>query len=90
MYVQGSYIYVGDSFNTLWEGGTVQTQRRVQEAYGVLNLASGWANESWGAELYVRNVADERGDVWINAVTWDGRITTNRPRTAGVRMHYNF
>jgi outer membrane receptor protein involved in Fe transport len=83
-YLQGAYMYTGDSYNTLFEGGTIATARRTQEAYGVLNAAFGLEKEDWNAELYVRNLTDERGDVWINAVTWDSRVTTNRPRTVGV------
>ncbi len=89
-YAQGAYIYTGDSFNTLFEGGTVQTRRRTQEAYQVLNVAAGLDREDWSAELYIRNLTDERGDVWINAVTWDSRVTINRPRTVGARYTMRF
>jgi outer membrane receptor protein involved in Fe transport len=89
-YAQGALIYTGDSFNTLFEGGTIPTARRTQEAYQVLNVGVGLEKEAWSAELYVRNLADERGDVWINAVTWDSRVMSNRPRTIGLRYSRNF
>ena len=90
MYLQGAFVYTGDSFNTLFEGGTIQTARRTQEAYSVLNMGVGLDKEDWSAELYVRNVADERGDVFINAVNWDSRVMVNRPRTVGLvyRRHF--
>jgi outer membrane receptor protein involved in Fe transport len=90
VYLQAAYVYTGDSFNTLFEGGTIPTARRTQEAYSILNTGLGLERESWSAELYVRNLTDERGDVWINAVTWDARVMNNRPRTVGVVYRRNF
>lgn len=89
-YLQGAYIYTGDSFNTLFEGGTIQTARRTQESYQVLNVGVGLDREDWSAELYIRNLADERGDVFINAVNWDSRVMINRPRTIGLAYRRNF
>ena len=89
-YIQGAYMYTGDSFNTLFEGGTIQNARRTQEAYEVLNLGVGLDREDWSAELYVRNAFDERGDVFINAVNWDSRVMVNRPRTIGVSYRRHF
>jgi len=89
-YLQAAYIYTGDSFNTLFEGGTIPTARRTQQAYQVLNTGVGLERENWSAELYVRNLTDERGDVWINAVTWDSRVMNNRPRTVGLRYSRTF
>lgn len=89
-YLQGAFVYTGDSFNTLFEGGTIPTARRTQQAYQVVNLAVGLDRQEWAAEFYVRNVADERGDVWINAVSWDSRVTINRPRTIGLAYRRRF
>ncbi len=89
-YVQGTYIYTGDSYNTLFDGGTIPTQRLTQEAYGVLHGSVGLSGDDWSAELYVRNMTDERGDVWINAVNWDSRVMINRPRTVGLSYRRNF
>jgi outer membrane receptor protein involved in Fe transport len=89
-YVQGAFVYTGDSFNTLFEGGTIQNALRTQEAYQILNVGVGLDREDWSAEFYIRNIADERGDVWINAVNWDSRVTINRPRTIGLRYSRHF
>ena len=89
-YLQAAYTYTGDSFNTLFEGGTIQTARRTQEAYSVVNVGVGLDREDWSAELYVRNLADERAAVFINAVNWDSRVMVNRPRTIGVVYRRNF
>ena len=89
-YLQGTYVYTGDSFNTLFDGGTIATELRTQPSYQILNAGVGLDREKWAAELYVRNLTDERGTVWINAVNWDSRVMTNRPRTVGLAYHVNF
>jgi hypothetical protein len=40
--------------------------------------------------LYIRNFNDERGEFFRNAVNWDDRIMTNRPRTLGASMSLKF
>lgn len=89
-YLQGTYVYTGESFNTLFDGGTIATDLRLQPSYQILNAAVGLDRETWAAELYVRNLTDERGTVWINAVNWDSRVMTNRPRTVGVNYSMRF
>ncbi len=89
-YVQGAYMYTGKSYNTLFDGGTIATERKTQPAYQVFNASVGLDRGNWAAELYVRNLTDERGTVWINAVTWDQRVTINQPRTIGVSYRQRF
>ncbi len=89
-YLQGTYVYTGDSFNTLFDGGTIATELRVQPSYQIVNASVGLDREQWAAELYIRNLTDERGTVWINAVNWDQRVMTNRPRTVGVSYTMRF
>ena len=50
----------------------------------MVNTAVGMERENWSAQVYVNNLTDERGSVWINAVTWDQRVTINQPRSLGV------
>ena len=89
-FLQAAYIYTGKSYNTLFDGGTIQTQRKTQPSYKVMNASVGMERETWTAELYVQNLTDERGTVWQNAVTWDERVTINQPRTLGVSFRRNF
>jgi outer membrane receptor protein involved in Fe transport len=89
-FLQGAYVYTGDSFNTLFDGGSLQTRRVKQPSYQILNASVGMQSESWAAQLYVRNLTDERGAVFINAVNWDSREMTNRPRTVGVSYTMRF
>ena len=89
-FVQGTYMFTGKSYNTLFDGGTISTQRRTQPSYAVANASIGMEKEDWSAQLYINNLTDERGTVWINAVTWDQRVTINQPRTMGVSFTRNF
>lgn len=89
-FVQGTYMFTGKSYNTLFDGGTISTLRRTQPSYAVANASIGMEKENWSAQLYVNNLTDERGTVWINAVTWDQRVTTNQPRTMGISFTRNF
>jgi outer membrane receptor protein involved in Fe transport len=56
----------------------------------VVNASFGLERSNWTAELYVQNLTDERGDVWINDVNWDERVTINQPRTIGFRWQQRF
>jgi len=90
LFVQAAYMYTGDSYNTLFDGGTISTQRRTQKSYKVLNTSVGMERENWSAQVYVNNLTDQRGAVWINAVTWDQRVTINQPRSLGVSFTRSF
>jgi len=83
-------MYTGKSYNTLFDGGSAQNELRVQPSYDVLNTSLGLQRDNWTAELYVQNVTDERGVVWINAVNWDSRVQVNQPRAIGLRWRQNF
>jgi outer membrane receptor protein involved in Fe transport len=79
-FAQAAYMYTGDSYNDLFGGF-----RQKQDSYDVVNASFGLQRNSWTAELYVQNLTDERGQLWINDVNWDERVTINQPRTIGFR-----
>ena len=88
-FIQGAYTHTGESYNLLY--GTSSTRTRdKQEDYQIMNLAFGMETDSWSAELFVKNVTDERGQVFINGASYDSRITSNRPRTVGLRFRQKF
>jgi len=89
-FVQAAYMYTGKSYNTLFDGGSAQNELREQPSYDVLNSSIGLQKETWTAELYVQNMTDERGVVWINAVNWDSRVQVNQPRSIGFRWRQTF
>jgi outer membrane receptor protein involved in Fe transport len=78
-YVQGALRYRGESYNDI-----VVADRDIQDAYTILNLATGIERERYDVKLFLDNVTDERAELYRNDVDFDERITTNRPRTIGV------
>ncbi len=63
--------------------------RYVQEAYTLVNFAVGLKTETWGAELFIDNVFDENAQLNVNVIDYTPSVTTNRPRTIGLRFTYD-
>ncbi|MDH3805826.1 MAG: TonB-dependent receptor, partial [Gammaproteobacteria bacterium] len=68
----------------------VTANRFEQGSYDTLDGAIGVSADNWGIELFAENLTDERAELFINSLDTDLRITTNRPRTWGVRVSYDF
>jgi iron complex outermembrane recepter protein len=67
------------------------SDRVRQDAFELLNLRLGFEREAWAAELYGRNVTDERGVLTTNSNTSLGiNQTLTRPREVGVEVRYTF
>ena len=60
----------------------------VMDAYSLVHLRAGadFRDGAWGLEAYVTNATDERAQIFQNSGYYDSRITTNRPRTIGMRL----
>jgi outer membrane receptor protein involved in Fe transport len=86
-YIQAAYSYTDEVWNLLieeaFQAGAVPER---QDAYGTLDLRAGFNQGAYRLELFATNVTDERAEVFINTGYYDQRITTNRPRTLGVRL----
>jgi outer membrane receptor protein involved in Fe transport len=87
-YVQGTYSYTGYSYSQFIN--TFKESREKQDAYDIVNAAIGMDGGAWTAELFVSNVFDERAEIFKNDNTWDSRVTTNRPRTIGLKFRQRF
>jgi outer membrane receptor protein involved in Fe transport len=87
-YIQATYVYTGSSWSQFSD--TFKETRQEQDPYEIVNLAWGIAEDVWEAELFVRNAFDERGEVYVSNNSWDSRVTTNRPRTLGLRFRQRF
>lgn len=62
-----------------------------QDAFELLNLRVGFERDAWAAELYGRNVTDERGVLTTNSNTALGiNQTLTRPREVGIELRYTF
>ncbi len=71
-------------------GESYQLARYVQEDYTLVNAAFGFGKAGWNAELYVDNLFDESGQVYISTEDYSPSVVTNRPRTIGLRFRYDF
>ncbi len=63
--------------------------RYVQKGYSLVNVAAGVRMGSWGAELFVDNVLNKNAQISVNASDYTPSVTTNRPRTIGLRFTYD-
>ena len=90
MYYQFGMKHAGKALNSIVD--TVDEPNTYQKAYTVLDTSLGMKNvrDNWGMELYVKNLTDERAQLHINRQDFFERVTTNRPRTVGVRVSYDF
>lgn len=84
-YAQMSMNYTDDSYNSMY-----LAVRERQDDYTIANAAVGATFDEWGVELYIDNLTDELAEKNINLQDDIRRITTNRPRTVGVRFFYDF
>jgi outer membrane receptor protein involved in Fe transport len=64
--------------------------RYVQDGYTLVNLSFGLHKDAWGAELFINNVTDERVMINVNSADYTPSVTTNRPRTIGLRFSHDF
>lgn len=92
-FFQGSYSFTGESYSDLFTNPrAINSSRKTQDSYQIANVAIGMELESYDVEveLFIRNVFDERGEVFINGFSHDTRVTTNRPRQFGIRFRQRF
>lgn len=75
---------------TLLDEPGVPGGRYVQDGYTLVNAAFGVEKDQWTAEAFVDNLTDERAAVYIDTQQFTPHVVTNRPRTIGVRLSYDF
>ena len=64
--------------------------RFVQGDYTIANIAFGVMMDAWSAELFFDNVTDESAAVYVDTQNFTPKVVTNRPRTIGLRLSYDF
>lgn len=84
-YGQLAAQYADSSFSSL-----IAAEREQQDSYFTSDLAVGASTDNWNVELFVENVTDKRAELNINVQDDIRRITTNRPRTFGLRVSYDY
>lgn len=90
---QEASAYLGAPGTTVLQdfpGGEIPGGRYIQEGYSLVNLAAGVSKDRWTAELFVDNVFDENAQVYIDTQQFTPHVVTNRPRTVGLRLSYDY
>jgi outer membrane receptor protein involved in Fe transport len=68
----------------------IRINRDRIHGWTMLGLTAGVTTDTWGAELYINNLTDERAEMSRNYINDRERVSYAAPRTMGVRMSYNF
>ncbi|MDH3480869.1 MAG: TonB-dependent receptor [Gammaproteobacteria bacterium] len=84
-YGQLALSYTGSSFNEIRPD-----QRSPQDSYSILNLRAGISKENWGIDAYINNATDEVAQLYVSPRPYEPSITTNRPRSIGVKYWKRF
>jgi outer membrane receptor protein involved in Fe transport len=92
-HLQGSVVYKGSSWPDLRTSDRTVIGRLP--SFTTADLTAGFTHTSWRAELYVKNVFDENGQLdrsvaCASAVCSRVYITPIRPRTIGLRFGQSF
>ncbi|WP_133470216.1 TonB-dependent receptor [Paraglaciecola marina] len=82
-------VYAGTSF-TDSNGDVFQGGRYIQDSYAIANVSVGITKDDWKAELYIDNLTDESAILYIDTQQFTPKVVTNRPRTMGLRLSYDF
>ncbi|MEZ5892239.1 MAG: TonB-dependent receptor [Parvularculaceae bacterium] len=92
--IRFDYTYNGDSTNgipgSIFLFGDTSQVPQIQDAYSIGNASLALNFEKFDVTFSVRNIWDERADLFIHPRFNDGRIVTNTPRNfnLGVRMRF--
>lgn len=83
--IRVDYQHVGRSYSTF-----DSTNRITLPAYDTTNLRYSLVNERWTATIFVENLFDEKGVVYIEDSILGTWATTIPPQTLGVTARWNF
>ena len=64
--------------------------RFVQGDYTIANVAFGVIKDQWSAELFIDNLTDENAAMYVDTQNFTPKVVTNRPRSIGLRLSYDF
>ncbi|MBK1638551.1 outer membrane receptor protein involved in Fe transport [Rhodothalassium salexigens DSM 2132] len=85
LHAQTQVNYSSSAFSDI-----VLAERRKMDDYATWNLSAGIRKDRWRAELFAQNLTDTRAELFISTQDDIPRIFTNRPRTWGLRVGYDF
>jgi iron complex outermembrane recepter protein len=84
---QSSSLSATDTFSHDAQGNSVAYE---VPAFTLYNASAGIDRGGWLAEVYGENLADTRAQLFANYAQWYKAVTTNRPRTIGLRVSYKY
>jgi len=84
-YTQIAVKSAGESFSSL-----EADKRYQQDAYRIVDFAYGFEMNGADWEFFIRNLTDERAQLYFNDQDDIPRISTNRPRNMGLRVSMKF
>jgi len=64
--------------------------RYVENGYMLANFAVGVKHNDWKVEFYVNNLTNKHAILYIDDQQFTPKVVTNRPRTVGLRLSYDF
>ena len=68
----------------------IRINRDRIHGWTMIGITAGLTTDTWGAELFINNLTDERAEMSRNYINDRERISYATPRTMGVRMTYSF
>jgi len=68
----------------------IRINRDLIADWTMFGLTAGLSNDTWGVELFIDNLTDERAELSRSYINDRERVSYSRPRTTGLRMTYNF
>ena len=87
-FVRGDYSYIGEYYSNLAETGT------ASGGFGQVDLKTGIVVDRFEVDIFVKNLTDEDGFTWVEALLGDvigtSRAYRVRPRTLGLNIAYRF
>jgi len=60
------------------------------DSYTTADLAFGLINDNWNVNLFIKNLTDERAELFISNQDDIPRTVVNRPLNVGLKISYNF
>ncbi|MBX7513546.1 TonB-dependent receptor [Qipengyuania sp. GH38] len=85
-YIQPQISHSANKFTDV-----IEINKLELDSYTIVDLAAGIRTQSgWNFEIFADNLGDERAQISGNYVNDRPRISTNRPRTIGLRVSFDY
>ncbi len=85
-----AYAMVGLQYKGSNYSSIVFADRFKMDSYAVADVSFVVSKDNWSLQLAIKNITDKRAQLFISNQDEIPRIVTNRPRTATLKLTYNF